>query len=1446
MRVAFHLSVDVPKFFVTAAAAAAGLCFGALALSSSAAAQTPPIVIPQTINTIAGTGSNGNTGNGGLATAAELSSEIRAVTVDGLGNIYFVDGGNNEVREINAATGIITVIAGGGSYTASSGNVISGCGTNQIDEYGDGCLAVQTKLNGPRGLAVDKAGNLYIAGYNDDMIHKINAQTGMMTLIAGVPAGVHSGGTASYSGDGTVPSATNYVGLNKPRGVRIDNFGNIWIADTGNNVIRMVSATTGKISTAVGYDLNGTTASTAGYTGDNSTANTSGVELNGPTDIVFDSQNNAYIADASNHVIREVAWNAASSTVGTITTLIGNNAASLAVVSGTLAPKPSGWPGPTAATTPALGNPTKLAIDSYNNLYFDDSSTSVIYFYDASAQTILPIAGTYGYGFNSVFTGFTTCAAATDSLGDGCPALEGLFYQGSSALGMTIDGQNNLYITDPNDERLREVTNNLSFPSTAIGQTVTQTIQLHFAKADALAASNGVVLNPTSGDFSVSSAPVCAAASDTTSNCTLSIAFNPIAPGLRTATMTVTGVLSSRAFPLTGLGTGALTSFDPGTIASTGTGLLTAQGTALDAAGNLYIADTGNNRVVEITAAGVQTTIAGTGTAGYSGDGSAATGAKLKGPTAVAVSAAGRIYIADTGNNVVRAINPLNGTISTYAGSGGSGCPSALEADTVGDGCPATEATLKAPAGLTVSANGDLYIADTGNNLIRRVDFGSGFINIHAGTLSSVACGVSTDSYGDGCPLISAATVFNAPTGLASDTNGNLYVADSGDNVVRMLSTGTGLVTLLAGNGQSVFTGDGGPATAASLNAPKGIAVDAAGNLYIADTGNSAVRLVSAATGGISTLLGLGGTAGAGIASGVASELLLSSPSALTLDAKGDLAIADSGNNRIIGDNRQAALLAFGRGNVGEASLEQTATFGNMGNVALTFTNHSPYYSLTGDPTQDFTFDNSASTACASSIAIGANCTLGIAFDATVTGPLAETLTIPSNAVNQTTGNIQFTGTGVILVDTNINLVLTSPASGSLQYGQSAVFTATVTPATGGGTPTGTLTFSIDGVSQPAITLGSNDQATLTQALPVGNHTIGAVYSGDLIYAASHITLPAPVAQATTTSRLTVTPSAPLQGAQIVFTAQVASTTTGIPTGSVSFFAGKTLVGSGTLNATGVATFTACTSTTTVCSLAVGSFQITAVYSGDPNYATSTSAASTLTVNPIPAGMIVSMVASSVCVAGQPTVLCIPQGGAIQTTLTVTPMGNLTGIVTLSCAGLPASANCTFYPTTLNLGGNPNTVPSCTPTASASVYATAGTVCTTLTIATNVPPASLQSQARPLSTGGNLLALAALFPALFFAGFFTRRKRSLPWLMVFAVVLLAGLTLVSGCASNITQQPAGVTPVGSSTVTVTFTGANNVTQTQTLTLTVVAATPITAQLDLPAALPNAAAMQIGF
>jgi sugar lactone lactonase YvrE len=1427
-------------------AAVAGVCFSALALSAPAAAQNPPIAIPQTIYTIAGTGSSGNTGNGGPAIAASLSSEIRGVTVDGQGNIYFVDGGNNEVREINAATGIITVIAGGGSYTASSGNVISGCGTNQIDEYGDNCLAVQSKLNGPRGLALDKAGNLYIAGYNDDMIHRIDAQTGMMTLVAGVPAGVHSGGTASYSGDGTVPSPTNYVGLNKPRGVRIDNYGNIWIADTGNNVIRMISASTGKISTIVGANSNGTAASTAGYLGDGSAANTAAVELSGPIDIVFDSQNNAFITDASNHVIREVLWNASSATVGTISTVIGNNAASVAVTSGTLAPKPSGWPGPTAATTPALGNPTKLAIDSYNNLYFDDSSTSVVYFYDASTQTITPIAGTYGYGFNSVYTGFTTCAAATDSLGDGCPALNGLFYQGSSALGMTIDNRNNLYITDPNDERLREVTTNLNFPSLAVGQSATQTIQLHFAKADALAATNGLVLNPRSGDFSVSTAPVCAVASDNTSDCTLSITFAPVAPGLRTATLAVTGLLSSRSFPLTGTGSAALASFDPGTIASAGTGLLSARGAAFDAAGDLYIADTGNNRVVEITAAGVQTTIAGTGAAGYSGDGSAATGAKLSAPTAVAVSAAGMVFIADTGNNVVRAINTVNGIISTYAGGGASGCPSALAADTLGDGCPATQATLKAPAGLTVAANGDLFIADTGDNLIRRVDFGSGNINLHAGPQSKVACSASIDSYGDGCPLISAATIFNAPTSLASDASGNIYVADSGNNVVRMLSSGTGLVTLLAGNGQSVFTGDGGPATAASLNAPMGIAVDAAGNLYIADTGNAVVRTVSAATGQIATLLGLGGTAGSGAAGGVASQLLLSAPSALALDAKGDLAIADTGNNRIVADNRQAALLAFGRGNVGEASLEQTASFGNIGNVALTFTKSSPYYSLTGDPTQDFTFDASASTACGSSITSGANCTLGVAFDATVTGPLAETLTIPSNAVNQSTGNIQFTGTGVILVDTNINLVLTSPASGSLQYGQSAVFTATVAPTTGSGTPSGTLTFSIDGVSQPAITLGSTDQATLTQTLPVGNHTIGAVYSGDLIYAASHTTLSAPVSQATTTSKLTVTPNAPIQGAQIVFTAQVASTTTGIPTGSVNFLAGKTLVGSGTLNATGVATFTACTSTTAVCSLAVGGYQITAVYSGDPNFAASTSAASTLTVNPIPAGMIVSMVNSTVCVAGQPTVLCTPQGGSIQTTLTVTPMGSLTGTVTMSCAGLPANANCTFYPTTLNLGGSPNTVPNCTPTASASVYATAATACTTLTIATNVPPASLQSRATPLNRSGNLLTLAALFPALFLAGFFSHRKRSLPWMMLLAVVLLAGLTMLSACTSNITQAPAGITPTGSSTVTVTFTGANNVTQTQTLTLTVVASTPITAQLNLPAALPNAAALHLGF
>lgn len=267
------------------------------------------------------------------------------------------------------------------------------------------------------------------------------------------------------------------------------------------------------------------------------------------------------------------------------------------------------------------------------------------------------------------------------------------------------------------------------------------------------------------------------------------------------------------------------------------------EGVAVDTAGNVYIADNNNNVVRKVNTAGIITTIAGnaSGHAGYVGDGHPADSALLNNPMAVAVDLAGNIYISDNGNNVIRKVNPA-GIISTYAGR-----------DTVsgytGDNGPADSATLSSPQGIAVDAAGDLYIADNYNNVIRKVNT-AGIITTFAGNRT-----ITGTTNGDGGPADSA--YFAGPYGVAVDSVGNVYIADVDDNSIRIVNTSDTINTFAGGNMPAGFGGDGGPATAAKLAYPSGVATDPQGNVYISDSQNYRVRkVVPAVTTGIDKLSG--------------------------------------------------------------------------------------------------------------------------------------------------------------------------------------------------------------------------------------------------------------------------------------------------------------------------------------------------------------------------------------------------------------------------------------------------------------------------------------------------------------------------------------------------------------------------------------------------------------
>jgi NHL repeat-containing protein len=298
---------------------------------------------------------------------------------------------------------------------------------------------------------------------------------------------------------------------------------------------------------------------------------------------------------------------------------------------------------------------------------------------------------------------------------------------------------------------------------------------------------------------------------------------------------------------------------------------------ALGAAGSALVADTGNSRIRCVDTAGIITVLAGSGRQGFSGDGGPATVATLSHPGGVAVDPFGNVLIADTANNRVRRVDP-GGTITTVAGTGRSGFG--------GDGGPALDAMLAGPTALTADSEGNLFIADTGNNRIRRVD-SSGVITTVAGTGDA---GFS----GNNGPAIKAALA--APNGVAVDSNGNLFIADTGNHRIRRVDS-SGNITTVAGNGGIGFTGDGGPATKATLASPMGLAVDDNGNIYLADALNNRIRRVDA-TGMITTAAG-SSRAGFSGDGGPATEASLLSPSAVALGSDGTFFIADRLNQRI-------------------------------------------------------------------------------------------------------------------------------------------------------------------------------------------------------------------------------------------------------------------------------------------------------------------------------------------------------------------------------------------------------------------------------------------------------------------------------------------------------------------------------------------------------------------
>jgi sugar lactone lactonase YvrE len=515
----------------------------------------------------------------------------------------------------------------------------------------------------------------------------------------------------------------------------------------------------------------------------------------------------------------------------------------------------------------------------------------------------------------------------------------------------------------------------------------------------------------------------------------------------------------------TAAGTGTVGNSGNGGTATSAT-LADPSAVAYDSLGNLYLADAQNHVVREVTKAGVISIFAGTGVEGYGGDGAAATSAYLDTPTGVAVDSTGNVYIADSHNHRIRKVTA--GTITTIAGVGTSGFS--------GDGAAATSAQLSDPMGIAVDSTGNVYIADTNNQRIRKI----------TGTTISTIAGDGEELFaGDGSAATSA--VLDSPTGVAVDSTGNVYIADRHNQRVRMI-TGTTISTI-AGSGSASFSGsfsgDGATATSSTLSKPSGVSVDASGNIYIADTDNQRIRQLGG--GAIATIVG-SGQQGYGVDGTTPASINLNSPKAVAPDALGNLAISDKLNQLV----RAAALptLTYASDGVGILSAAQSITLANTGSASISVATLSfagPFITATGGSCSALPITLAASTSC----------TQNIAF-------------LPV-AVGADSGSVVFGGSGVVpqsilLAGTAVQTATTTTLTTSITpafIGQAITFTATVKP-TGLGTPTQTVSF-FDGAAQigTAQTLVGGVASITTTTLIAGPHNITAVYSGDTNFTTS-------------------------------------------------------------------------------------------------------------------------------------------------------------------------------------------------------------------------------------------------------------------------------------------------------------------------------------------------------
>lgn len=672
----------------------------------------------------------------------------------------------------------VVKISSSGTLTILAGNGIPGYS-------GDGGPATQAQLNlsTQSQVAVDSSGNVYIADTNNCVIREVNT-SGIISTFAGIPD------QCSYGGDGG-PATGAY--LSSPYGVAVDSHGNVFIADSGNYLIREVSG--GTINTVAGNGnfCDGSSNAPCGDGGPAASASLGYIDS-----LAVDGKGNVFTSDFYywNQVVRLFTPG------GNINTVAGAyNAQSCGQSAGV----PCGDGGPaTSASFNTWEANMGIASDAHGNLFIAD-----FYNYDVrevfcadSAATCTPPGG---FTKGDIYTVAGQGGSSGDSPLGGLATAADLEY----AYGIAVDSSDDIFIPSYNYYVVNEVTNSTGDINTVAGNGTSSSSYY----GNGVPAIDAALDQPWGVAF------------DSSGNAYIADSGNCVVREVNTS-----GVITLFAGTPGQCGYGG----DGGSATASGLALLNYPlSVAVDSADNVYIADT-SNCAVRVVNGGNINTYAGTGSCGYNGDGIAANTAYLYYPYAVAVDSKANVYIADTNNQRIREVSA--GTINTIAG--GYGC--SYSNTSCGDGGPAIDAGLDYPEGVAVDKAGNVYVSDTNNYRVRQVNT-VGIIDTYAGNGSS-------GFEGDGGPATQ--TSLYSPEQVAVDPAGDLIIADSSNQRIRLVD-GQQLIHTVAGNGEyyGYYYYCGGTdvlATTVCLANPYGVGVDPAGNIYVGDTTYNVVQEVSA------------------------------------------------------------------------------------------------------------------------------------------------------------------------------------------------------------------------------------------------------------------------------------------------------------------------------------------------------------------------------------------------------------------------------------------------------------------------------------------------------------------------------------------------------------------------------------------------------------------------